>query len=148
MSAATANRNTSRRNADQVGDPVAAATTIYGGTMYALSATGFAVPAGTAGSGKVRAVAEIGIDNSIGADGDDTVSGRLGCFRFDNSADTDLIARADIGGICYVVDDSTVAKTDNAGARQIAGAIVDVDDAGVWVLIGAGAVGPQGPAGA
>ena len=49
---------------------------------------------------------------------------------------TDLIAKADIGAICYVVDNQTVAKTDNSTARKAAGKIIDVDADGVWVEVG------------
>lgn len=136
MSALTADRNTPRRDGVQFGDPVAAATTIYAGAMYALDASGNAVPAGTAGAGAARAVAEAQADNSAGAAGDITVQGRAGVFQFGNSASADLIARADIGATAYVVDDQTVAKTDNSGARKAAGTIVDVDDVGVWVRVG------------
>jgi len=104
--------------------------------MYALSATGFAVPAGTAGSGIARAVCQTQADNSAGADGDINANGETGVFQFANSASTDLIARTDIGATCYIADDNTVAKTDNSGARKAAGEIVDVDANGVWVRVG------------
>ena len=48
----------------------------------------------------------------------------------------DAITLADIGNTAYIVDDSTVAKTDNSAARKAAGKIIDVDAAGVWVLVG------------
>ncbi len=60
---------------------------------------------------------------------------RRGCFRFANSAAADLIALADIGADCYVVDDQTVAKTSASNTRSIAGKVRDVDAAGVWVEI-------------
>jgi hypothetical protein len=48
-----------------------------------------------------------------------------------------LITRAEIGDDCYIVDDSTVAKTNPGGnTRSVAGKIVDVDAKGVWVRIG------------
>jgi hypothetical protein len=50
-----------------------------------------------------------------------------------NSAAADLIAKADIGASCYVVDDQTVAKTNGGGARPRAGKVFDVDEYGVWV---------------
>jgi hypothetical protein len=134
--ALTTDINNPRRDGVQFGDPVAAGAVIYAGALYALNATGFAVPAGTAGAGIARGVAEARADNTGGADGDISVAGRAGVFRFDNSASTDLIARADIGATAYVVDDDTVAKTDNSGARKAAGTIVDVDDVGVWVRVG------------
>lgn len=58
---------------------------------------------------------------------------REGVFRFANSASGDLIATADIGTVCYIVDDQTVAKTNGSATRSPAGAVVDVDAVGVWV---------------
>jgi hypothetical protein len=58
---------------------------------------------------------------------------REGWFRFANSAAGDLIALADVGKVCYIVDDQTVAKTDGGGTRSVAGRIRDVDAQGVWI---------------
>jgi len=58
---------------------------------------------------------------------------REGVFRYANSAAADLIATADIGAVCYIVDDQTVAKTNGTNTRSPAGAVVDVDAIGVWV---------------
>lgn len=132
----SADRNTPRRDGVNFAHPVAAAVLIFAGALVALDAAGNAVPAGTAGSGAAVGVAQAVADNSAGAAGDINVDVRVGTFRFDNSAAGDLIARTDIGATAYVVDDATVAKTDNAGAREAAGTIVDVDDVGVWVRVG------------
>ncbi|HSX60261.1 MAG TPA: hypothetical protein VLF18_08690 [Tahibacter sp.] len=133
--ALTSGRNTPRRSGDQFAFPVAAATTIYAGGMVTLLATGgYAVPAGTASAGVCVGMAEETVVNT-GAAGDLTVPVRRGVFRYANSASGDLIARADIGNVCYLVDDQTVAKTDNSAARKEAGVIVDVDAVGVWVRI-------------
>ena len=56
-----------------------------------------------------------------------------GTHRFDNSAAADLIALDDIGKVCYIVDDQTVALTNGGATRSIAGRIEDVDSSGVWV---------------
>lgn len=145
MTALTAGRNTARRELTHINVTVDDGATVYaGGMVTLLAADGTAVAAGTASAGNVIGVAE----DTVTGDGDLGVELRTGCFRFENSASTDEIKAADIGGIAYIVDDQTVAKTDNSGARKIAGAIADVDDIGVWVQVGPGAVGPQGPAGA
>ena len=73
------------------------------------------------------------VDNTGGANGDKSIKVRRGVFRFANSAAADLIARTEIGKPCYVVDDQTVAKTNNAGARPVAGTVFGVDAQGVWV---------------
>lgn len=132
----SADRMTLTRDGTSFADPVAASTVIYAGAMYALDASGNAVPAGTSGSGIARAVAQCQADNSAGAAGDVLTAGRTGVFRFANSASTDLIDRTCIGAVCYIVADDTVAKTSNSSARKAAGTVVDVDDGGVWVRIG------------
>jgi predicted RecA/RadA family phage recombinase len=126
-------RNTKRRDAVHVSHPIATATTIFAGGMVTLLASGgWAVPAGTASAGACVGVAEETVVNA-GSNGDESVTTRKGCFQFLNSASTDLITRAEIGATCYIVDDQTVAKTDNSGAREAAGVIVAVDANGVWV---------------
>ena len=56
-------------------------------------------------------------------------------FRSANSAAADLIAQADVGKLCHVVDDQTVAKTDGTGTRSRAGIVARVETAGVWVRV-------------
>jgi hypothetical protein len=54
-------------------------------------------------------------------------------YRFSNSGGADLITLGDIQSDCYIVDDSTVAKTSGTNTRSVAGKIRDVDVGGVWV---------------
>lgn len=144
MANATEGRLTKRRDAKRVSHPVNSGATIFAGTMVSLlTSGGNAVRAGTASSGRAVGVAL----ETVTGDGTKRIEVEATCAQFANSASTDEITRADIGGIAYIVDDQTVAKTDDSGARQIAGAIVDVDAGGVWVDIGPGAVGPRGPQG-
>jgi hypothetical protein len=75
-------------------------------------------------------------DNTGGANGGVVCSYRQGVFSFANSAAADLIAVTNIGADCYIVDDQTVALTDNQGTRSRAGKIVNVDSQGVWVQMG------------
>ncbi|MBN5136886.1 hypothetical protein [Stenotrophomonas sp. C-A] len=135
MSAATQARNTPRREAFRVGHPTNPGTQIHSGTLIALLATnGNAVPAGTAGSGDAVGVA---LRSVTGTSAGEPVECERGTgFRFDNSAGADAIARADIGATAYIVDDQTVSKTDNSGARKRAGVVLDVDAAGVWIVVG------------
>lgn len=147
MTALATGRNTPRRLAKRYSKPVAGSATIYAGSLVALlTSGGYAVPAGTASSGRALFIADATVSGG-GTDGLNQIEGDAACGRFENSASADLITFADIGQPCYIVDDQTVAKTDNSGARQIAGAIVDVDATGVWVDVGPTAVGPQGPQG-
>jgi len=137
VSALTAGRNTRRRSGSLVSDPVAAATILYVGSMYALDASGHAVPAGTAGAGVARAIARVEADNRTGIAAALSVEGERTVAQYGNSAAADEITRTSIGALCYVVDDQTVAKTNGSGTRAAAGRIVDVDSQGVWVDVSA-----------
>lgn len=53
-----------------------------------------------------------------------------------NSASTDLIAAAQIGSDCFLVDDQTVAKTSATSTRSVAGRVWGVDSVkGVLVQV-------------
>ena len=118
--------------------PVLGATVIYAGAMVAMVAGGHAVP-GYADPGlRVLGRAEAQAGDVDAADGDESVTvKRRGTFLWDNSDGADRIAIADVNRTCYLVDDHTVAKTDGAGARSPAGVVAGVEDAGVWVTLGA-----------
>jgi hypothetical protein len=136
MAALTANRNT-----PQLLDPApaprqgaaAAAQLIYAGAIVMRNAAGFLVKGVTAtglvGVGRAEAL----VNNAAGAAGDLVVDYAPGTFRFGNSAAADEITAADIGNVCYAVDDQTVAKTHATNTRSPAGTIEDVDAYGVWV---------------
>ena len=128
MAALTQDRPTPEREGRLVSDPLAANAVVFAGALYVLDAAGNATPATAAAANPVRAVATA---RASQPHGDQRVDGALGVFRFDN--DGNAITRADIGGDAFVVDDQTVAKTGTAKA----GVVVDVDEAGVWVRIGA-----------
>lgn len=134
MAAATQARSTRRRAAKARSLVVSTGVTIHAGTLVtALTASGLAVSAGTAGAGIALGVA---VDTVVG-DGEKRVE--LECaeaFHFANSAAADLIGVADIGATCFIADNQTVAKTDNTGARKAAGKVFDVDANGVWVIVG------------
>lgn len=115
--------------------PVKAATTIHQGGMVQIDAAGYAVPASATAANVTVGRAEASANNSAGANGAISVKVRSGVFRFANSAAGDLIARTEIGKAIFVVDDQTLAKTDNAAARPKAGTCFDVDAQGVWVEI-------------
>lgn len=128
-------RDTPRRDGVQFSDPVAASTRIFAGALVCLTAAGFAVPGSTAANLTVRGRAEEHVDNREGAAGAVRIETRRGTFRFDNSSGGDEITRAHIGDTAFIVDDHTVARTDDEEARSAAGIIRDVDDVGVWVEI-------------
>ena len=132
--AATQSRLTPRRDGASVGDPVAAGARIFAGCLYVLDSDGNAVPAGNTVSSQavVRAIATEDADNRDGAAGAVRVSGlRVGCFAF--ASHGAAITRADIGKQVTVHDDQTITKDSNS--KHVAGTVIDVDAAGVWVQI-------------
>lgn len=138
MTALTKDRATARIDFPLFAFLVATSKIIHGGSIVMKNATGYAIP-GETDTGLVCLGCSNGrADNSAGADGDERVEVESGVFPWENSAGADEITIADIGNDCYVVDDQTVAKTDGTSTRSKAGRIVNVDDQGVWVLMGVG----------
>ena len=135
MTAATKNRNTPSRLALRRGALVAAAVHCFAGAIAVRNAGGYVAPASTATGLIALGVFQAEYDNTDGVNGAITAEYERGVFRFDNSATTDEITSADIGKVCYLVDDQTVAKTSDTSTRSVAGLVDDVDDLGVWVLI-------------
>ncbi|MBY0572056.1 MAG: hypothetical protein K2P84_00110 [Undibacterium sp.] len=137
MTAATADRNTVRREGQVLEVPMKAAAKIYAGTMVVVdAATNLAIPAKTGLGLKSVGVSQCQCDNSTGLDGEARVRVFRGpevLYRMSNSAAGDLIVLGDIGADCYLVDDQTVAKTNGSNARSVAGKVRDVDSVGVWV---------------
>lgn len=134
MAALTKDRNSPERAGDVFSYPVAAATKIFLGALVVLSA-GEAAPGSTALNLVAVGRAEEQVDNSAGAAGDLDVRVKKGVFRFANLG-ADLVALADVGADCFIVDDQTVAKTNGVNTRSAAGKVVDVDAQGVWVQVG------------
>lgn len=135
MAALTADRNTPARDSTLFSFPVAASTRIYQGSIVCVNASGLAVPGATSTTLKCVGRAEAQANNSTGAASAINVSVRRGCFKFGNSTAGDLIALANVGASCYIVDDQTVALTNGTSTRSVAGIIRDVDSDGVWVEI-------------
>ena len=135
MAAATQNRNTPSVSGYRRGYPVAASALCLAGTLAVIDAAGLVQPGVTGLDLVAVGVFESLVDNSAGADGEQTAEVLRGFARLENSTDADEITAADIGKACFIVDNQTVAKTDGTGTRSIAGIVDAVDDAGVWVLI-------------
>lgn len=135
MAAQTTDRATPRRDAVQFEFPVAASTKIYAGSIVCINSSGLATKGAVATTLKCVGIADALADNSAGAASAINVKVRRGCYQFANSASGDLIALADVGADCYIVDDQTVAKTNGGSTRSVAGKIRDVDANGVWVEI-------------
>jgi hypothetical protein len=150
MANITAERSVSRYGAKSavipeiINLPMAASLKIWkGGLVSASTASatkGQAVKAGASLVQQVVGIATKTVDNSAGSAGALSIDVQAGDFWFTNSGGGDAIDLQHIGMPCYVVDDQTVALTDNAGARIVAGTIVSVDSVlGVLVIVGVGA---------
>lgn len=135
MPALAAARNTPERAGNVAGVPVKAATTCHQGGIAVLDA-GYAAPGRTALN--LIAIGRFEETATAVVAGDATARVKRGTFKFANSAAADLIAQADAGADCYIVDDQTVAKTNGTNTRSRAGKIEAVDADGVWVQIGLG----------
>lgn len=135
MTAATQNRNTPYRAGRLRSLAVAASKNCFAGGIAVMNASGYAEPATTATGLVALGVFSSQVDNSSGANGDQAAEIERGYFRFANSAAADEITVTNIGSLCYLVDDQTVALTNGTASRSVAGIIDDVDDQGVWVLI-------------
>ncbi|TVO57535.1 hypothetical protein [Denitromonas halophila] len=137
MTALTKARNTRMRSGEVSGHPVKAAIVCHQGGLAVLDG-GYAGPGRAATTLVAIGRFEETVDNSAGAAGDKQVRVSEGTFHFANSSAGDLIAQADAGADCYIVDDQTVAKTNGSSTRSRAGKIEAVDADGVWVRMGLG----------
>lgn len=132
MAQLTADRNTPRLEGDERVGGLAAAQVIYAGAILMRNAAGYLTEGATA-TGSIGAGVALERKSNPGAAGAEVIRYRPGVFRFANSASGDLIAATDIGALCYIVDDQTVAKTNGSNTRSAAGVIDGVDATGVWV---------------
>jgi hypothetical protein len=133
--ALTKDRNTPARAGQTFSYPLAAAK-VYAGSIGVIDASGYLTKGSTATGLKCAGRINEQVDNSAGNAGDLRAEVENGIFRWANSAGGDTIARADIGNVCYIVDDQTVAKTSGSNTRSPAGIIEDIDSDGVWVRMG------------
>ncbi len=166
---------TSMRNTPQRLDPnfnnivtekMAAATTLFVGSLVCLNAAGYLVRGST--SATLKAVGVLGNQpfeipgpsiTNAGANGDKTAEVRVGVFLFDNDPN-DPVGQDDWQNDCYITDDETVCGTSAGSTKSKAGRVIEVTEQGVWVAVGVpgvnvtgsqgaqGAQGPQGPQGA
>lgn len=127
MTALTSDRVTRELRGGLHYGPAAAAVTIFAGALLCRDAAGNLTPGATAAglTGVGRAAEQV--DNRDGAAGDVIVRFEPGTFGFGNSAGADEVTAADIGKVCFVVDDQTVAKTDGGGTRSPAGIVHSVE---------------------
>lgn len=106
---------------------------IFAKTLVAVTATGLAIPAGTAGAVAVVGIARHHADNRDGPDND----GKLPCehgvypIPFAGTAPT----YANIGAAVYAVDDNSVSLDSSSGARLKAGVLDGIEDGTPWVRV-------------
>lgn len=149
MAALTQDRSTRKFGTDNLVDPVLLSfpvaagsvpspTTLYGGAMLAINASGFAVTASADPTLKIWGRIEKQVSNTSSA-GAVRVDCRQGAFGFDNSTGADLIQTQHLGELCFVSDDHTVALTDGGGSRPAAGIVMYIDPISgqVYVQLGA-----------
>ncbi len=134
MTTLATDRNTPQRDAVDFEFPMAATTRLFAGGIACVNSSGYLTKGAASTTLKTVGITVAGVNNT-GSAGAVNGKVRRGCFRFANSASTDLITLADVGASCYVVDDQTVAKTNGSSTRSVAGTIRDVDASGVWAEI-------------
>ncbi len=111
--------------------PVKAATALHVNTIAVLAA-GLAVPLSAAtGTEKCAGLVTFSVNNT-GANGAVRVEVEAGEHKFISSD----VAISDVGSTAYFVDSKTVSKSHATNTRPAAGKIIQVDDDGVWVLLG------------
>jgi hypothetical protein len=133
MSAATFPIDTPSRPGHSVSLPVYTNTNIYAGTLVALNATGYAVPASDTAALVVVGRAEFDALNNPGASGAINVTVGIGCYRFTNDV-TNPVTATQVGQQVFVLDNQTVTAVSNnwIPAGVMLGIEAD-DETGVWV---------------
>lgn len=134
MTALTTGRNTSMRLGDHRVEPMAAAVKVFMGAIVMRNAAGYVTKGATATGCIGVGRASDTFDNSAGAAGDLRCEYRTGIFGFANLA-ADLVTQADVGKLCYIADDQTVAKTDGTATRSPAGYVDGIEGSTVWVRL-------------
>lgn len=124
-------RNTPEREGKKIVVPIGKVC-IYGGTLVALDASGYAIPAKKAADLTVIGRAEETVDNSSGTAGAMTITVKRGVFKWDNdSAASNKIKAAHLMKPCYVLDECTVTSSETGSS--VAGKVISVDEDGVYV---------------
>lgn len=113
--------------------PVAANAKVEAGNLGVINAAGYLEHGSAALNLKAVGRIDQSADNTGGAAGAKRVRVRRGVFKWNNSGAADQITQADLYNDCYVVNSTTVAKTNGGGTRSKAGRVVGVEADGVWV---------------
>lgn len=115
---------------------VGASKKILKGTIVVLNA-GYAEEGTTATGLVCVGRAEETVDNTGGAAGAKRVLVRRGAFTYTNATAGDAVAQANVGALCYVMDNQTVTIT--ATGRSAAGRVLEImSDGQIMVQMGLG----------
>jgi len=113
--------------------PVLAGAVIYQGAAVVITSAGYAKP-GVTGTGLVAVgIAREGADNTDGVNGAVMIEVEEMIADMANSGGGDAITIADIGKLCYLVDDQTVAKTSATDTRSLAGWVRKIEGGRIFV---------------
>lgn len=127
----TQDRNTPELLGDKREGTLGASQAIFAGAILMRNATGDLIEGATATACFGAGRAEERVTSTTA--GVTPIKYKPGTFRYANSSAGDLITKADIGTLCFIVDDQTVAKTNGTNTRSPAGIVEGVDPQGVWV---------------
>ncbi len=136
MSALDQNINNAVGGAELFDGDAAAGVHVFCGALVSRDSSGNFRPGRATNTDRVVGIAPYEVDNTAGQAGDLTVRAVKRVGFFTNSADADEITAADLMNSCYVVNDQTVSKTSNSGARPIAGKILGFEGGLVRVDVG------------
>lgn len=128
----TADRNSEAKYTERtLSVPVAASAEIFNGGMVCANLTGYAV-AGVATPGFVVLGRACEYVNNTGSDGALRVRVIVGVFSWEN--DAHAVTQADVGRICYLANDQTVADV-TQGSSVVAGIVdsIDPETDEIWV---------------
>lgn len=115
---------------------MAAGVKAYAGGLAVIDNTGYCRPGRGVATDRAIGRFEETVDNTGGAAGALLVHVLSGEFKWATAGGGDTVTQAFVGRPAYVVDDQTVAATDNTGARSFAGIVTRVETDGIWVLMG------------
>ena len=142
MSAQTEGRDPGRVGSDAIPVKcptpldVAAAVTIYGGSLVFVNSSGYAVTLSPDQTMSCAGYAESDVDNATGGNGTLTITPRIGCISLVNGTGGDAISADDVNKLAYASDNQTANLTSNSVTRPAIGPILGMDGTRVFVLAG------------
>lgn len=118
--------------------PVAASKLIERGNFTGFDSAGRAVEGDTIANGCLSTAGRAlhKADNSSGAAGAVNVEVELGVFEWINSS-TDPLTAADVGKVCFLESEATVAKTNALNTLCVAGVVTEITAAGFVAVFSA-----------